>query len=125
MQDVNTLDAENAFKIFDTDGSGTIEFDEFVMSLLLKDKPTVEQFASICMSIYDQDGDGFITEEEMKRMGHTKLRVTNQYTHEKRAEMDSSIETLFNTIDKDRNGKITRAELLKALKENPELQTVL
>eukprot|EP01121_Diplochlamys_sp_Union-15-3_P008218 TRINITY_DN2168_c0_g1_i1.p1 TRINITY_DN2168_c0_g1~~TRINITY_DN2168_c0_g1_i1.p1 ORF type:complete len:191 (-),score=43.29 TRINITY_DN2168_c0_g1_i1:132-704(-) len=125
-KNVERLDAENAFKIFDTDGSGTIEFDEFVMSLLLKNSPTPEQFAGICMTIYDEDGDGFITVTEMKKMGHAKLKASGEFNNKKKVEeMDQTIEHLFASIDKNKDGRITRDEIVQAIKLRPELQTLL
>jgi len=125
-KNVDQLDAENAFKIFDTDGNGTVNFDEFVMSLLLKDGPTPEQFAGICMTIYDADGDGYITKEEMKKMGFAKLKVGGQHKDSAAVkEMEKTIDEIFSAIDKDGDNKLTREEIAKAIKERPDIQAML
>ena len=89
----------------DTDNSGKIEFQEFVhmMGVGVGD-PEEELLDSF--KVFDKNGDGFITEKE--------LRDTLKTLHE---EMDP--ETLNNMIkeaDKNGDGRVDYAEFVKIMK---------
>eukprot|EP01120_Amphizonella_sp_Union-15-10_P011850 TRINITY_DN513_c0_g1_i1.p1 TRINITY_DN513_c0_g1~~TRINITY_DN513_c0_g1_i1.p1 ORF type:complete len:192 (-),score=30.23 TRINITY_DN513_c0_g1_i1:56-631(-) len=114
--------ASKTFKIIDTDNSGTISFEEFVMSLLLKDSPTPEQFAGLCMVLYDADDDGYITKEEMTRIGRTKLKLEGQVVEDDLRALSKSIDEIFEEIDENGDGKITRQEITTAIHKRPDVR---
>ncbi|PRP88526.1 hypothetical protein PROFUN_03243, partial [Planoprotostelium fungivorum] len=66
-------DARNMFRMMDKDGNGLMEFAEFVLVLILP--KSAEQFAHLCISVYDEDGDGAITHEELLRFSLAKSKA--------------------------------------------------
>ena len=70
MQDVlGTIDTKNVkwqemFKEIDTDGSGAIDYGEFVTAAVNKEKLLSDTNIDMVFKLYDKDGDGEITKDE-------------------------------------------------------------
>ncbi|OHT15765.1 calmodulin-4-like protein [Tritrichomonas foetus] len=105
MKKPSPSEVEAIFKIADTDGNGTIEFDEFInaMQKIRTDQET--EYRDIFNS-FDIDGDGKINREELvlafNKMGESLSPV--------------EVDLLLEQFDTDGNGSICFNELCRMLK---------
>jgi Ca2+-binding EF-hand superfamily protein len=92
----------------DTDDDGTVNFDEFLVAV--RGKPNSKRQAIIDKAFlkFDSDGNGEITSADLKGIYDTSMHPKVQAG--KMTEDEVFVEFLANFGDKNRDGKITRAE---------------
>jgi len=59
---------ERLYAVFDRDSSGGVDFQEFLTGMALIYRGTVEEKKKFLFEMYDLDGDGFVTREDLRTM---------------------------------------------------------
>lgn len=117
--------AKHAFRTFDSNGDGSLDFQEFMFALSITSRGSFEKRLRWAYSMYDMDHDGFISKNEMltmikaiyKMVGEKEIHRTMQ-DHLTPLER---VEDIFKRMDKDRNCKITFDEFRTAVNRDPSL----
>jgi len=120
---------DHIFRTFDTDGNGYIDFKEFLLAISVTSSGSPEEKLNWAFSMYDADGNGWIDLMEMTRivksiysmMGpkQTAAVVGDQQSAEDRAE------GIFNKMDANSDGKVTRQEFVQACIKDQKMVDLL
>jgi len=122
-----TTFADYVFKVFDTDGSGTIDFKEFIVALSVTSRGKMEDKLDWAFHLYDIDGDGKITYQEMlsiveaiyKMVGSMVKLPEDEDTPEKR------VKKIFRMMNKDESGSLDMAEFKESSKRDETIVSAL
>ncbi|XP_064610351.1 lysophosphatidylcholine acyltransferase 1-like [Liolophura sinensis] len=98
------------FQLYDRAGSGYIDFREYVIGLSLVSGPAAtEETIQLAFTLFDSDGKGYISEEELSQILLNAFGMNDIDTHE-----------LFKEVDADEDGKITYDEFQACAEKKPE-----
>ncbi|NXU19962.1 EFCB1 protein, partial [Pardalotus punctatus] len=102
---------DRVFSTFDTHNKGRISVVEWVEGLAVLLRGTLEEKMKYCFKVYDLNGDGYISREEMFQMLKNSLLI--QPADE---EPDEGIKDLVE-IDHDHDGKLSFEDFEKAVRD--------
>ncbi|ETN72058.1 EF hand [Necator americanus] len=116
--------SELVFNTFDDDRNNRLSFSEFAVQLSLFSKGTLEQRLDWLFDLYDCNGRGYITEEDHLIVCRAMYALVGiHYYKEKHfpVALKRHIKHQFSKLDKNRDGKITREEFIKACHDDNKI----
>jgi calcium-dependent protein kinase len=104
----NALPTDTLFRLFDSSGEGSISYRAFLTHMsTLKDNS--DESIKFCFDIYDENGDGCLTKEELSSVLRNLLSSDPKYSGDDTSKEDAitqQIEDIFARLDSDGNGTI-------------------
>jgi len=131
---------DRLFQLLDINNDGVVDLNEFVCGLSMLCKGTTEEKLALSFKAYDLDGNGSISEEEMKIMfkqawlaGFKALAFDHggeDLDFEQLDEFSTSMaqnfaHSAFETLDTDKNGQLSLEEFTKFVMAQPKITATL
>jgi len=111
---------EALFDGFDTDGDGVISLKEFVLLIRVMCDDAPEDKIKWGFKAYDENKDGFIDAEEMKRYVATVCELMKR-----EGDGEALAESVMQKLDANQDGKITQEEAMNACVTDDEILRLL
>ncbi|KAL3847649.1 hypothetical protein ACJMK2_018551 [Sinanodonta woodiana] len=113
--------AEHVFRTFDANGNGMVDFKEFILGLCISGSTDFETKLKWAFSMYDINGDGFITKDEMQQIIEAIYKMTDC----KASSPQKLTEDLFKFMDCNQDEKISPEEFIQGAKQQPLIVNLL
>ena len=111
---------EHVFRSFDTNEDRHVDFREFMISLSITSRGTLEQKLEWAFKVYDINGDGFITQKEMVEVLWATDKVMNsQNLEEDQARSWTRVDEIFKHLDTNGDGKLSMTEFVEWSTNDP------
>jgi len=115
------------FNVFDENGDGSIEFEEFLQALSITSRGKLEDKLEWAFRLYDLDNSGTIERDEMLQIvkaifsmvGDNSKFKDDDNTPEKR------VDRIFALMDVDGNGELSKEEFLEGAKQDKSIVQAL
>ncbi|KAL9644315.1 hypothetical protein ABK040_005776 [Willaertia magna] len=111
------------FNCFDRNCDGSISFDEFIISMSIMTRGTVEEKLEFAFKLYDLNNDGFVFKTEMIRIVSALYQMLGDLVT-LQGDFDMPIklvEKIFAEMDTDNDGKLSLEEYKEGAKKSPEI----
>ncbi|XP_018059919.1 PREDICTED: Kv channel-interacting protein 4-like, partial [Atta colombica] len=117
--------AHYVFNTLDQDHSGLLSFEDFVTGLSILARGSIDEKLRWTFSLYDINGDGCITREEMTDIVTAVYELMGKFSdpnldHEGVRE---KVDRMFQKMDGNRDGVVTLSEFLEACRADPDIST--
>ncbi|XP_021351613.1 Kv channel-interacting protein 4-like isoform X14 [Mizuhopecten yessoensis] len=115
--------AHYVFNTFDHDRNGTISFEEFVMGLSVLSRGTLQERLQWAFGLYDINGDGIITKEEMNDIVSAIYEMMGRFSEPTVDESTARdhVDRVFQKMDLNKDGVISLEEFMDTCRRDENI----
>jgi len=119
--------ADYVFNVFDDDKNGTIDFKEFICALSVTSRGRLEEKLKWAFQLYDINGDGLISYDEMLQIVTAIYKMTGQMVKLPQDEdtPEKRVQKIFKNMDRDMDANLTYDEFVEGSKQDPTIVQAL
>eukprot|EP01012_Entosiphon_sulcatum_P012586 TRINITY_DN17914_c0_g1_i2.p1 TRINITY_DN17914_c0_g1~~TRINITY_DN17914_c0_g1_i2.p1 ORF type:complete len:200 (+),score=51.92 TRINITY_DN17914_c0_g1_i2:33-632(+) len=116
----NSIIVDRIFHLFDSDGTGGIDFREFVIGLsILSCKADYNTRLHFCFRLYDIDNNGYISKEELSQICDACLKQNDLIIPAQH--LAALVDATFSLADTDGDGLISQTEFGSYVQRHPQV----
>ncbi|CAH0553247.1 unnamed protein product [Brassicogethes aeneus] len=117
--------AHYVFNTLDQDHSGLISFEDFVHNLSVLSRGSLEEKLRWAFTLYDINGDGCITREEMTDIVTAVYELMGKLAEPSIEEdtVKEKVDSIFKKMDKNGDGVVTLDEFLECCQEDIDISS--
>ena len=113
------------FNAFDTDGSGYVDFNEFLIAVsLTSDNDDPKRKLEFAFNMYDINRDEKLCAKEIEQIVMAIYQFTGQEEQNETKKPSEVAKYILSKYDKDKNGYITKEEFINGILVDPTLQAL-
>merc|ERR1712157_72073 len=115
------------FNVFDENGDGSIEFEEFLQALSITSRGRLEDKLEWAFRLYDLDNNGTITRDEMLQIVKAIFSMVGNHANFKDDDNtpEKRVDRIFTLMDTDGNGELSKEEFLEGAKQDNSIVQAL
>ncbi|XP_062575207.1 hippocalcin-like protein 1 [Saccostrea cucullata] len=118
--------AKHVFRVFDQNDDGLLDFREFVCGFSVVLRGSVDDKLSFSFQIYDINGNGFITRDEMKEVLSAMYKVECALSADPtRDDPEERTDAIFNQMDINCDDNLSLEEFVQGIKKDPHILKIL
>ncbi|XP_052132791.1 Kv channel-interacting protein 4-like [Frankliniella occidentalis] len=117
--------AHYVFRTLDQDHSGLLNFENFVHGLSVLSRGSIDEKLRWTFSLYDVNGDGRITREELADVVGSVYEIMGKTAHpaaDQHAIVQDKVDRIFQKLDLNGDGVVTLDEFLDACLHDEEIK---
>eukprot|EP00455_Lapot_gusevi_P043832 TRINITY_DN5394_c0_g3_i3.p1 TRINITY_DN5394_c0_g3~~TRINITY_DN5394_c0_g3_i3.p1 ORF type:complete len:309 (-),score=85.58 TRINITY_DN5394_c0_g3_i3:355-1281(-) len=103
------LFVDRVFDLVDEDGSGCIEWNEFLMAMAALEKGSRKTKAKFCFHVYDLDGDGYISKDDLATMFLSSSMLDRDQTTQD--VVNAFVDRVFKTLSAEGRDKLSLKDI--------------
>ncbi len=115
----------HVFKVFDTDGSGLIDFSEFLIAISITAQGDATKKLVLAFKMYDVDQNGNVDKKEMEKIIEAIYDLLGEEHRKGENSPRERVKKIMAKLDKDQNGYLTEREFVNGCLEDPILRSLL
>ncbi|XP_076546699.1 uncharacterized protein LOC117611638 [Osmia lignaria lignaria] len=117
--------AHYVFNTLDQDHSGILSFEDFVIGLSILSRGSIDEKLRWTFSLYDINGDGCITREEMTDIVTAVYELMGKFADPNldHQGVREKVDRMFQKMDGNKDGVVTLSEFLEACQADPDIST--
>lgn len=115
---------ELIFSTFEAEGDGVITFQDLVSALSIIARGSADQKLLFAFRMYDLNGDGFITKDEMQKVMNSFYKLVGplvSFSGKKYESPQHLVDEVFEMLDTNSDGKISLEEYKQGAMKNPDI----
>lgn len=114
---------EHVFKQYDSDGNGTIDFDEFMTTLSVASRGTTDEKLLWAFKLYDKDSNGFLVESEVVDILTAVYKSRSVENAQGKAQ--HMAKKILKKADDNGDGRLSEAEFVYHAKDSSDIKDML
>ncbi|XP_046850744.1 neurocalcin homolog isoform X2 [Xenia sp. Carnegie-2017] len=115
--------AQHTFRVFDANQDGILDFRELIVSLSVMQRGTSDERLKWAFNMYDVDGNGFITREELLGILRAIQKLSGKYDDDQLAK--EMTDDIFKRVDKNSDGVLSLDEFIAGAEDDNDLADML